>query len=564
MLRKLVFAALQFAALCHASPFQESLVERQNGGRLVFAHFMMGIVPNRRSASDYDADMLAAKAAGIDAFALNIGTDTYNQEQLNYAYESAANNNMKAFISFDFHYWKTSDTAAIGYLIKTYGSKPGQLKVDNKVFVSSFLGDGINVAQVRQAAGMDIYFAPNWVPTGDRNAVDGALNWAAWDNDCAGRAPKPGRNCTVESGDAAYTNWLAGKGYIAPVSPWFFTHFGNEVSYPKNFMFPGDLLWFDRWNQMLQLSPRFIEILTWNDYGESHYVGPLSSKHTDDGNSKWVNDMPHTGFLDMAKPYIAAYKAGQTSAASYVTQDKLVYWYKPTLKTLNCDSTDTVGARPDGYDTLEDAVFVVAMLKQAGRVTATSGSNSRGFDAPAGISAWKVPMGVGKQTFKLERSGQQVLSVTSLRDVSNTCPCGLYNYNAYVGTVPAGPNDALQPEGLTNFKNGLKVACDARPSITSTPPAASSTPTPPPTSRTSSTTSTRSSSPSATSKTSSTPPVVTTTPTPTTTGRAGCTITITESKQIFPTNCLKSGEIWGGSPNGAPDCCDGARPCCRL
>ena len=28
-----------------------------------------------------------------------------------------------------------------------------------------------------------------------------------------------------------------------------------------------------------------------NDYGESHYVGPLSSPHIDDGNSKWTNDM---------------------------------------------------------------------------------------------------------------------------------------------------------------------------------------------------------------------------------------------------------------------------------
>ena len=33
----------------------------------------------------------------------------------------------------------------------------------------------------------------------------------------------------------------------------------------------------------------------WNDYGESHYIGPLSSPHIDDGNSKWTNDMfvPH-------------------------------------------------------------------------------------------------------------------------------------------------------------------------------------------------------------------------------------------------------------------------------
>ena len=63
------------------------------------------------------------------------------------------------------------------------------------------------------------------------------------------------------------------------------------MPYSKNWIFPSDQLWFDRWNQILQLGPRFVEIVTWNDYGESHYVGPLSSPHTDDGASKWVNDM---------------------------------------------------------------------------------------------------------------------------------------------------------------------------------------------------------------------------------------------------------------------------------
>lgn len=74
-------------------------------------------------------------------------------------------------------------------------------------------------------------------------------------------------------------------------SAWFFTHFGGEVSYSKNWVFPSDLLWYNRWREILQLGPRFVEIITWNDYGESHYIGPLSSPHTDDGASKWVMDM---------------------------------------------------------------------------------------------------------------------------------------------------------------------------------------------------------------------------------------------------------------------------------
>lgn len=44
---------------------------------LVFCHFMVGIVSDRTSAADYDSDMTLAKGMGIDAFALNIGTDEF-------------------------------------------------------------------------------------------------------------------------------------------------------------------------------------------------------------------------------------------------------------------------------------------------------------------------------------------------------------------------------------------------------------------------------------------------------------------------------------------------------
>lgn len=36
------------------------------------------------------------------------------------------------------------------------------------------------------------------------------------------------------------------------------------------------------------------EILTWNDYGESHYIGPIKG---DQPNSQaWTNGMNHTGW----------------------------------------------------------------------------------------------------------------------------------------------------------------------------------------------------------------------------------------------------------------------------
>jgi hypothetical protein len=175
----------------------------------------------------------------------------------------------------------------------------------------------------------------------------------------------------------------------------------------------------------------------------------------------------------MSKPFIAAYKAGVTEPLDYITEEKLVYWYRPTKKDLDCDATDTTmegnpsnssgnffRGRPNGWESMTDEVFVVALLKSPARVLVQSGNESQAIQAPAGISAYSVPMGVGQQKFAVTRDGQTVLSGTSLKDIVDTCICGIYNFNAYVGTLPAPSTiDRLQPAGLAMLSQGLKVPC---------------------------------------------------------------------------------------------------------
>lgn len=160
--------------------------------------------------------MKRAKDLGIDAFALNIGTDPYTDTQLGFAYESASKNDMKVFLSFDFNWWSKDQAAAVGAKIKQYADQQAQLSVDGKVFVSSFAGDGLDVNAMVSAAGHDIFFAPNFHPgQGDFSAIQGALNWMAWPNDGNNKAPKEGKNVTVADGDKAYIDALQGKPYIA-------------------------------------------------------------------------------------------------------------------------------------------------------------------------------------------------------------------------------------------------------------------------------------------------------------------------------------------------------------
>ncbi|KAJ7241972.1 glycosyl hydrolase family 71-domain-containing protein [Mycena rebaudengoi] len=235
---RLLFATAA-ALYTHGLPQCNSthLVERQASNKLIFCHFMIGIVSDRNSAADFDDDMRRAKAAGIDAFALNIGMDDYTGRQLGFTYQSAASNRMKVFISFDFNWYYTNQGSAVGSKIAQYMGLPAQLFVNGKAFASSFAGDGVNVAQIRVAAGRSIYWAPNFHPgQGDFGAVDGALNWFGWQNNGNNKAPNGGRLVTVNAGDRSYLSTLGGKGYIAPASPWFFTHFGPEVSFSKNWV----------------------------------------------------------------------------------------------------------------------------------------------------------------------------------------------------------------------------------------------------------------------------------------------------------------------------------------
>ncbi|KAK4692888.1 glucan endo-1,3-alpha-glucosidase, partial [Lecanoromycetidae sp. Uapishka_2] len=476
----------------------------------------IGITDDRTSASDYDADMQQANAAGIDAFALNIGLDGYTETQLDYAYDSAAKNNMSVFISFDF----------------------------------------------------------NWTPFASGKSKADSEFIKAWPNNGNNKAPD-GTNLTVSDGDTDYTVALGTKPYMAPVAAWFSTHFGPELKgNSKNWVFPSDSLWYDRWTEVLNLDALYLEIITWNDYGESHYVGPLNSPHIDDGNSKWTNDMPHDGFLSMAKPYIKAFKTGAKTVNTQIDSDQLIYWYRPTLKSADCDSTDNCEqpvsppennyfiGKPNGYDTMQDAVFVVALLTSPGTVQVTSGTNSQSFNANAGPNIFQLNMGTGKQSFSLTRGGQTVLCGDSPKDIIDECVCGIYNFNAFVGTLPPGPSDSLQADGLKSFTVAMQATCQATPSlgapssVCATQPAATGTVSGPgsgPAVTGSSSASSTAGSGSTTATTSASssslpvnfvPPINPITTATSVTAAGGGSLTITALSQLAPTNCLHSGFVW--------------------
>lgn len=158
-----------------AGPFK-----RQDTAKKVFGHYMVGLTSGQ-TADKWAQDISDARNAGIDGFALNIGSgDAWNAEQIPMAYEAAEKADFSLFLSFD----QAASTFTVDQInelvnqVKSYGS---QFKVNDVPFVSTFEGYDFadSWSSVRDATG-GIYLVPDWSSvgpdgvSGKLDAVDGA------------------------------------------------------------------------------------------------------------------------------------------------------------------------------------------------------------------------------------------------------------------------------------------------------------------------------------------------------------------------------------------------------
>lgn len=270
-------------------------------------------------------------------------------------------------------------------LINEFRSSPAYYAVDGLPFVSTFEGPGWaeNWEAVRRLTG-GIYLVPDWSSLGPEgvgrklDVIDGAFSWAAWPR--AGEA----RITTVE--DELYRRALRGKAYMMGVSPWFYTSKYECVilgrcplwlnaadrllltglpQWDKNWHSSGESLWFDRWAQILDLKPDFVQIITCrcpntyldvtkkaiadvlgcvyqcigNDFGESSYIcDPARPSQVVPGASDYVDEYSHAAFRATLPYFIKAYKAGRDSLNFTAEEDCAIAWYRTT----------PAGCGPDG------------------------------------------------------------------------------------------------------------------------------------------------------------------------------------------------------------------------
>lgn len=187
--------------------------------------------------------------------------------------------------------------------------------------------------------------------------------------------------------------------------------------------------------QILSLQPDFVEVITWNDAGESHYVGnfwPEQIAGTSEGD--YADGYDHTGWQQVITPFITAYKNGATDVGQITTQSgspEGAIWYRTLLTSASCASTIT------NYEQAEDAInFAVILPSSDTAYTIEVYSNDAligSFSGVEGLNYESVPglqAGSGQSIRVLDGSGNVVKTANGTKDVSSeSADASMCNWN---------------------------------------------------------------------------------------------------------------------------------------
>jgi hypothetical protein len=200
----------------------------------------------------------------------------------------------------------------------------------------------------------------------------------------------------------------------------------------------------------LDFAPDYVQVLTWNDFGESHYIGPVREKTLDlfawaKAPLNYARGMSHDGWRKFLPYYAELYKTGKVA---YLEEGVMAYYR--TAPALACPSGGTTG-NDAGHEQvemapeklMEDAVFFAALLNsdQGVNLTVSIGGTGQagtftgvppgGSGAP-GVYTGSVPFGgyQGDVVVTVERSGQLIAMAEFGKQLSTKCDANIQNWNA--------------------------------------------------------------------------------------------------------------------------------------
>ncbi|KAI0316035.1 glycoside hydrolase [Amylostereum chailletii] len=464
-LRALLVSLFALSAFARALPQPEVLNDNQTTGqKYVVAHVIVGnLAPY--TIDNWKSDINLAQANGLDGFVLNTGAGQQDRVSLAFQAAQELGTGFKLFMSFDMSAMPCAtedDAAVLRKYITDYAQHPNQLIYKGRVYATTFAGQECKFGQGSVVTGWAtqfsrhpdltgmnrVYFVPGFFidpatfPTYN-DVIDGSINWnSAWPTSITAENVGGLSQAQLDdllAGTATDNSYLSGlasmsnssdKGYLPTVSPWFFTHYSPQT-FNKNWVYYGDShMYAKRWESLVSRRDQFdiVEVVTWNDFGESHYIGPIEGAQPN--SQAWVDGFDHTAWLGLTNYYAQAFKAGSFPA---ITEDKLYMWARPNPK--DATTTDDSVGQPTNFEMETDTVWVVALTTAAATVTlSTTSSDAKSSNVSAGLSKLSIPISAGGIMHgQIVRNGQVAVDLQPAGFTFNSNPTN-YNYNAFVAT----------------------------------------------------------------------------------------------------------------------------------
>ncbi|KAG9248917.1 glycoside hydrolase [Calycina marina] len=414
----------------------------------VFFHYMIGSITDDHCRQD----VVAAKALGADAFALNTNsvTGTWATDTIASLFRHAEHLGFKLFFSFDMTGFNHPNQ--FRHYLKSYVGRSGYFKYGSNSLplVSTFNGGtgtfgqpsvdagwNVELKQWMAINGAPIYFVPAFqdVPVTSSYystypSLDGAMNWNSWPHNNQGQiAVQITDDQTLQNAGRS-----AGKTFLMGISPLQFKHMDSGNNWYRR----GEANLEIRFGQVLQLQPDFIEFQTWNDTGESHYMG-LSWPEPISGTTigSYTNGYDHTGYNQILPAFIKAFKAGATNTDSMVPTNGAAaqgtFWHHTLVTAAGC--SDYLGP-PQGANTAEDRVTAVVLVAsgQSGlKATVTSGSKTLGTaNLKTGYNSFSYPGVIAGQVIVKVTNAADAIVISGTGPISVSGGGGPCNYNFQV------------------------------------------------------------------------------------------------------------------------------------
>lgn len=206
----------------------------------------------------------------------------------------------------------------------------------------------------------------------------------------------------------------------------------------------GELNLADRIPQVLAVAPDYLEIITWNDSGESHYIGNIWPEAIS-GTSipAYTDGYDHKGWQAIFPAIINAYKTGAADVSALTppvgSAAAGAMWYRALLVSAAC-ANDAQG-KPTDWESAQDAVnFAILLPAGTSGVTIkvfSAGRQIGSFPGVAGLNAQMVlGMQVGAQSVQVvDASGTTIMTAAGTMDVAADTTGNVCNFNYQVAKL---------------------------------------------------------------------------------------------------------------------------------